>query len=284
MPVPVSQQDLACYVGSLSQRLQYSSLKQYLNVVRILHEEAGLPNPVGQSWFLSSLLRGVKRCNGDPCKPKLPITATILCGIFQTLDFSKPGDIVFWSACLVAFFSFLRKSHLVPTSSHNVPPHVLTRASVTFSEDHVQLKVEHSKTIQYRERVHVVPMARIPGSFMCPAQGLLMVFRTAPDIPATAPIFTYMGQGKQMVLTYADFHKRLRSSLALCGINPKDYSAHSFRRGGASLALDCDVPIDLVRMQGDWKSDAYQRYIAPSLSTKLKLSRRMAESVSLQNT
>ena len=283
MPVPISQQDMACYVGCLAQRLQYSSLKQYLNIVRILHEEAGLPNPVSQSWFLSSLLRGVKRCKGDPCKPKLPITGNILCGIFRNLDLSKPGDIVFWAACLVAFFSFLRKSHLMPTSSCNVPPHVLNRASVNFCEDHVELRVEHSKTIQYRDRVHVVPMARIPGSFMCPAQGLLTVFRLAPDLPTTAPIFTYNCQGKQVVLTYGDFHKRLRSALTLCGINPQDYSAHSFRRGGASLALDCDVPIDLVRMQGDWRSNAYQRYIAPSLSTKLKLSRRMAESVGSQN-
>lgn len=279
LPVPISQRDLACYIGYLARRLQFSSLQQYLNIVRILHEEAGLANPVTKSWFLSSLLRGVKRSLGDVCKPKLPITVDVLSSIFQTLNLASDDDLVFWAACLVAFFSFLRKSHLLPVSSSSVTPHVLTRSCVTFCEDHVQLHVKHSKTIQYEERVHIVPLARIPGSFLCPAQGLLTVFKLAPDIPSSAPLFTYRVRGRVRVYTYSAFHKRLRHSLSLCGLNPEEYAAHSFRRGGASLALACDVPIELVKLQGDWRSDAYQRYLVPTLTTKLKLGRKMAQAV-----
>ena len=49
------------------------------------------------------------------------------------------------------------------------------------------------------------------------------------------------------------------------GIDSSKYSGHSFRRGGASFALECGVPVDLIQSQGDWRSNAYQSYIDPSL-------------------
>ena len=47
----------------------------------------------------------------------------------------------------------------------------------------------------------------------------------------------------------------------LCGINSSEYSGHSFRRGGASHAFKCNIPAALINLQGDWKSNAYLRYI-----------------------
>ena len=61
----INQYDLACYTVTLSKRLKYNSIKQYLNVVRLLHAEAGLPNPLKDNWFTESVLRGVRRTLGD---------------------------------------------------------------------------------------------------------------------------------------------------------------------------------------------------------------------------
>jgi hypothetical protein len=36
---------------------------------------------------------------------------------------------------------------------------------------------------------------------------------------------------------------------------------HSFRRGGASHAFKCNIPAALIKLQDDWKSNAYLRYI-----------------------
>ena len=35
---------------------------------------------------------------------------------------------------------------------------------------------------------------------------------------------------------------------------------HSFRRGGASDAFKCNIPAALIKLQGDWKSNAYLQY------------------------
>ena len=59
------------------------------------------------------------------------------------------------------------------------------------------------------------------------------------------------------------------------------YAGHSFRRGGASLALACNLPTELIKLQGDWRSDCYQRYLDPDLDTKFTVADAMAKKVGL---
>ena len=109
-PVPVDQDTLCCYVAFLARSLSPSSVNSYLNIIRILHLDAGLSNPL-DSWELSMIKRGVHRQHGVPPKQKLPITILILREIFPLLDhFSSSFDISFWAACLIGFFGFFRKS------------------------------------------------------------------------------------------------------------------------------------------------------------------------------
>ena len=51
-PVPASPQLLCMYAAFLAKRLRYSSVKQYLNIIRVLHLEWGLPNPLQDSFHL----------------------------------------------------------------------------------------------------------------------------------------------------------------------------------------------------------------------------------------
>ncbi|MEW8548539.1 MAG: hypothetical protein AB2693_33985, partial [Candidatus Thiodiazotropha sp.] len=44
-PVPLSQADLGRYIAYLCRRLCFSSVRQYLNVVGLIHLEAGFANP-----------------------------------------------------------------------------------------------------------------------------------------------------------------------------------------------------------------------------------------------
>ena len=113
MPVPLSQDNACRYIAFLSERLSYNSIKQYINVVRILHVEAGHVNPFLTCWQIDTLLKGTKRVLGVSIKQKLPITVDILRRMFTLVDLSCPLDVTFWASCLVAFFSFFRKSNLL---------------------------------------------------------------------------------------------------------------------------------------------------------------------------
>lgn len=57
----------------------------------------------------------------------------------------------------------------------------------------------------------------------------------------------------------------MKQSLTTLGYEVSRYSGHSFRRGGASFALECGISSDFIQSQGDWKSDAYKLYIDPSI-------------------
>ena len=276
-PLPISQLNLARYIAYLSSRLCYASVKQYLNIVRLLHIESGVANPLG-TWYLDSLLRGCRRVMGNTSKPKLPITVELLKKMFSFLNLTLHVDLTFWAVCLVGFFSFLRKSNLLSNSSKAQGVSMLTRGDVSFLPAGVLLRISHSKTVQFGERNLEIPIPHIPNSPLCPSSALLLMCKTQPA-HARAPLFTCPSQAGPVAFTYSMFISRLKTCLGRAGVDSDNYAGHSLRRGGASFALACNVPGDLIKLQGDWKSDCYQRYLDPDIQTKFFVAKAMSDKV-----
>ena len=90
------------YAAYLARRLRSASVRRYLNIVRVMHPEAGLSNPLKDSWFISSTLKGIDRAKGTAVNRKSPITPDILLRIKKVLKMTDRDD-VFWAACLVMF-------------------------------------------------------------------------------------------------------------------------------------------------------------------------------------
>ena len=108
--------------------MQPNSIKQYLNTVRLLHLENGLPNPLSEDYFVASVVKGVQRIKGSAVRRKLPITVDILKLFRKSLNLHNSLELTFWAACLVAFFGMLRKSSLFPRHG---PSHHMCLASCT---------------------------------------------------------------------------------------------------------------------------------------------------------
>ena len=53
----------------------------------------------------------------------------------------------------------------------------------------------------------------------------------------------------------------------------------TFRLVGASFALHCSVPNDNIKLQGDWKSTAYDRYLDNALRYKLEAIKQMSQGI-----
>ena len=276
-PVPVTSNTLCKYAAFLARSLSPSSIPGYLNIIRIMHFEAGFDNPL-EDWALKLVLRGIKRLHGKPPNRKLPITFDILIMMYNQLDMSLPFNKAFWAASTVAFFTFLRKASLLP-KSHNKTNSALCRSDVSFCEQGAILSVCHTKTIQCRERVLRIPIPRINNSVLCPIAALQDLLDNTGTLPRDAPLFSFKVKDKLCYLSYASFTKALKCVLQTCGFDSKFYSGHSFRRGGASLAFSCKVPPLLIKSQGDWKSEAYQAYIDIPLSTKWDMLKLMTDSV-----
>lgn len=273
-PVPVSDKVVCQYAAYLACRLKYHSVKQYMNIIRILHKEAGFPNPLDNNWVLETTLRGIAKFKGKVVKRKLPITPQLLLAIRGQLNLTIVEDKVFWAVCLVLFFGFFRKSNvLAPSMGKFVPDKHLTRNHVLVHPEGIinglLIKVNWSKTIQHKERALLCPIPCLPNHPLCPTAACVSAFQATPCAPSTGPAFQLVdGQGYKPLL-YNKFMSKLRNTLVSLNVNPQEYAGHSFRRGSASWALLQGIPGETIKILGDWKSQAYLSYLSVSLEAKV---------------
>ena len=99
-----------------------------------------------------------------------------------------------------------------------------------------------------------------------------------PNCERPLPLFSFPSPRGPQPVTYSMFITHLGLCLRRIGLNPSLYSGHSFRRDGASFALQCGIPAEWIIMQGDWSSDSYQRYLDPSFEHRVQLARAMGNS------
>ena len=196
------------------------------------------------------------------------------------LDLTSPQDSAIWCLFTVAFFSFLRKSNLTAPSPRRFDPtRHLCRDDIKFTSQGVVLRIKWSKTLQHKDRLLFVPLPLIPGSPLCPVTAILQFFSLVPA-PASAPFFCVPRNGSLRPLTYTDFTSSIKSLISRIGLHPTEFSPHSFRRGGATFAFQAGVPERLIQRHGDWRSDAYRRYLALPLSQRTMVADLMAAGLS----
>lgn len=158
---------------------------------------------------------------------------------------------LFWVACCVAFFSIIRKSNLLVRSLDSFDPKLyLCHKDASFFNDEVIFAVHRSKNIQYRQRMLLILLPRILDCPLCPMHTLILWLRLC-DLPPGAPLFTYPTCLGWLPLTVNVFQDKLLSFLTRLNLYPSDYSGYSFQRGGASFALECGLPTEVVKAQGE---------------------------------
>ena len=108
-----------------------------------------------------------------------------------------------------------------------------------------------------------MPLPDLGDHPLCPVHAVQLLFSLTLDASPDGPAFMRGSQGCLTPVLYSLFMRKLKSVVALCGQEPEDFGTHSLRRGGASWALRCGYDSDVIRLLGDWKSDAYQasRYL-----------------------
>ena len=267
----MSTTHLSMYAAYLARFLLPQSVCIYLSYVGLLHKELGFSNPLLDNWVLSTVIRGIKRTKGTPPVPKLPMTVDILGRLSSLLDLSDSRHASFWAMCLVSFFGLFRKSHLLPTSPSDFSPLTfLVRSDFSFSGSTVLIKVRWSKTIQLGQRTVTVPLVAT-ASCLCPVTAVKRAFSLTPGTKPFDQAFCWRDSRhpRNRIFTYRDFMSSLQVFLSRLGLVSSQYGSHSFRRGGASFALEAGVSLDSIAIMGDWKSDAMYLYLHMPLSQRL---------------
>ena len=170
-------------------------------------------------------------------------------------------------------FSFFRTANLVPRSFEKFSTHqVLSRASVTFASSGALLTVTCTNTHQAGDTALVIPIPCIPGSSLCTTAALKSLLNSV-SAPASYPLFTYTTASHQHdCITATSLNNGIKHLASLACLDPQDYSGHSLRRGGATFAIQWGFPSKLIKVQGNWRSDAYMLYLTLPLADRLVLS------------
>jgi hypothetical protein len=260
VPLPVSQETLVIYSAFLARSLSASSIPAYLNVVRLLHLEAGFMNPLTDNWEVKSIQKGISRLLGKPPKQKSPVTIEVLLDLYKTV-LDTPADIAFWIVCLISFYGFLRKSTVLPSADLLSVGKYIARADlINLTLGSFSIVIKQSKTIQFGQRQLVLPFVSSPDCRLCPVKAMLRHLGTS-KIGLSRPLFNYVQSGVEMPFTHLVFVNRLKSGLRATGHQASDISCHSFRRGGASLAFALGLSAIDIKLRGDWRSNAFEKYL-----------------------
>ena len=120
----------------------------------------------------------------------------------------------------------------------------------------------------------------IPGSPLCPVAALTH-HRRFNAVGPSDPLFSVRSGSppSSRPLTFSLFSSFLARVVTALGLDPQAYSPHSFRRGGATFAFECNVLAEHIKFQGDWSSDAYLVYLELSPAQKQSAVNSMATKI-----
>ena len=176
------------------------------------------------------------------------------------LTHNYPDPLVYKSLLLVAYFSFLRLSNLLPhTVSSFDPTRQLARGDILFPNQGATLLLKWSKTLQTRSDIRTIPLPWLRNSPLCPVASLYTLLQSQLGT-SNDPVFRISRSHGLVPLTDSVARKCLTTLSSMLHLAPK-LTFHDFRWSGATWAFQHGVPLQQIMHHGTWKSDAIWSYI-----------------------
>ena len=145
------------------------------------------------------------------------------------------------------------------------------------------ISIRRSKTIQFRERVLEVPVARCPNHRLCAVFWTEKHFSQIPA-PQGAVAFRIPGRGGgSSAMSYPIYQDTLKMFAGRAGLDPSSVSSHSLRRGGCTYLSMCGASIEELRTRGDWCTDTVFTYLKTPLTVRIMDDMRVATSLAATN-
>ena len=267
-PYPCDTDQVCYYICYLARRLSFGSIRNYLSALNNHLKELEYPPIDYDSYAVKKLLMGIRRLKGDMKKQAAPLLPHNLLGLFSCMTNSYAHTAV-RAAMLVCFRALLRKSHVTLSAVS------LSRRDVVFHDWGMMLRVLKSKTNQFADRVHLIPVVRVKGDALCAVYWTKLHFKQCPA-PPDSMAFRLPRLGNSVPMSYAYYMQVIKCMCRASALNETEFSTHSLRRGGATFLRMCGATIEEIKERGDWKSNAVYQYLKLSVSERRVLDMRVA--------
>jgi Phage integrase family len=235
-----------------------ASLPGVLSNLRTQYRKRGIPFLTTQSEALiSALLAQLRLCDTTPVNAKSPLRFLLIVRIIAKMDLTDVTQLQEGTALSFGNNSLLRTKEA--TAGLRASDFIWKQHSVVV---HLKpTKTERSGAgvfIEVHESTHpfsgVQMLRRLwknrdldnhPDEFVfCRIDHRKTGARLVPTIPASATSYRIL----------------IKSAVASIGLNPKNYSGHSLRAGGATDLFAAGTPYYVIKKMGRWTSDAALLY------------------------
>jgi hypothetical protein len=235
------------------------SLRQYLSAVKVFCRQKALfcPSPTEYGPLLATIT-GMAARFAAPVRRSLPVTPEILINLVH----SKCPQNSSWYAntilqvlrdtSILLFFTMLHGSNLFPaypTATCKLRQLTWDKVAGVEGGGGVVLTLILEKTIRFRERLHRITLAALPGSLFCPVAALQCLAdlrerstTSESDLVLQLPI---RGGGWRPLVKY-EFNAWFRCRISQMGLDETRYFVHGFHHGSLVLALLHEPNVTLV--------------------------------------
>ena len=162
---------------------------------------------------------------------------------------------------MLAFFGFLRLSNIAQHSltSFDSSRH-LCAGDLIFTKCFLKVIIKWTKTIQARDKLHLLTLPRSRGLKLCPYQACRQALKLYSPA-SNDPLFQYKIGSTWVVLTDTRIRKFISKINTKLGFPKYYFTFHAFRRSGATLAYKSQVSVQHIKDHGSWTSDCVWTYI-----------------------
>ena len=246
--LPASPRNLCMFMELMSNTSGYRHCKNVLSGIKFLHGATGRDFPE-DDFLLETTMQGLKRRLAGTPKQVLPIDPVMLRRMYRFVDISKSSELSAWCGFLLAFYCLFRKANLCPKENMGNPSMVLKRSDIVVDEElqQVLVYVNFSKTNQYMQRSHVIPIPRNSDPALDLYSHIQLLFtkvKASPDSPA-------LSFSSRQFINHRSFTEKLKTLIKKAGLDPSLYSGHRFRRGGASYLYSVGGTTLMVQVLGE---------------------------------
>ena len=260
------------YVVYLSADLKYITIDNYVSAVISLNAHYGYDvTSIRSNFTFKCTMSGLRRILGDPTPIRFTLSITELFGMFGFVNLDDASDRAMWACVVTSFRTLLRKSNLVPGGTSAISSHCLRRRAVKFYDWGMMVEVSSSKTIQYGQKVHSIPVAYAHGSPLCAVTLLRKHFRDIPSQDPESPAFLIRQRGRTVPLQYGGLMTFIKRLIHKIGLDTERAGVHSLRRSGAAFMHLCGVSLEDIRFTGNWTSMSALLYLVKPIRTRIMI-------------
>jgi len=245
---------------------------------------------VGLSARHKIVIEGMARSRVTATRSE-PVSPAMLRRYYRAVKPTTRRDNAIWGSVVLAFFFCMRASEYASTPAKT--GHHLRQQDVQFHDKRGNI----ARHIKEAESVHVFfrssktdqtargctrSLSRSGNPVLCPVIAAWRLRAIGKEIGAgpSDPLCVYTTKhGKRCHVSIAVVTDAVRRAARAQGANPRSFSSHSLRSGGATQMFLGGSSDATVQLFGRWKSDAYKLYIRIETSKNERIASQMIASL-----